>query len=134
MKAIKVIVRALFGAFFVIAGATHFTNRDFFTAIVPPYLPWPMMLVYVSGVAEIVLGVMLMVPATTRIAAWGLIALLIAVFPANIHMAMNPQLYPDTPLAALLIRLPLQGVLIALAYWFTRGAGTAAKWGAPELR
>jgi uncharacterized membrane protein len=60
--------------------------------------------------------------------------LLIAVFPANIHMAMNPQLYPDTPLAALLIRLPLQGVLIALAYWFTRSAGTAAKWAAPELR
>ena len=54
-------------------------------------------------------------------------ALLIAVFPANIHMAMNPQLYPDTPLAALLIRLPLQGLLIAVAFWFTRGAGVAAK-------
>ena len=127
MKAFKFILRVLFAAFFVIAGVTHFTNRDFFIAIVPPYLPWPEMLVYASGVAEIVLGVMLMVPATTRMAAWGLVALLIAVFPANIHMAMNPQLYPDTPLAALLIRLPLQGVLIALAYWFTRGAGTAAK-------
>jgi uncharacterized membrane protein len=59
---------------------------------------------------------------------------LIAVFPANIHMAMNPELYPDTPLAALLIRLPLQGVLIALAYWFTRRAGTAAKSPALEIR
>jgi uncharacterized membrane protein len=127
MKAFKVVLRVLFGAFFVIAGVTHFTNRDFFTSIVPPYLPWPELLVYVSGVAEIALGVLLMVPATTRIAAWGLIALLIAVFPANIHMAMNPQLYPDTPLAALLIRLPLQGLLIAVAFWFTRGAGIAAK-------
>ena len=127
MTTIKLIVRVLFAAFFVIAGVTHFTNRDFFTSIVPPYLPWPVMLVYVSGVAEIVLGVMLMVPATTRIAAWGLIALLLAVFPANIHMAMNPQLYPGTPLAALLIRLPLQGVMIAVAYWFTRASGIAAR-------
>ena len=134
MKAVRVIVRVLFGAFFVVAGVTHFTNRDFFTSIVPPYLPWPELLVYVSGVAEIALGVLLMVPATTRIAAWGLIALLIAVFPANIHMAMNPQLYPDTPLAALLIRLPLQGLLIALAFWFTRGAGIAAKSQALEVQ
>ena len=134
MKAVRVIVRVLFGAFFVVAGVTHFTNRDFFTSIVPPYLPWPELLVYVSGVAEIALGVLLMVPATTRIAASGLIALLIAVFPANIHMAMNPQLYPDTPLAALLIRLPLQGLLIAVAFWFTRGAGIAAKSQALEVQ
>jgi uncharacterized membrane protein len=134
MKAVRVIIRVLFGAFFVVAGVTHFTNRDFFTSIVPPYLPWPELLVYVSGVAEIALGVLLMVPATTRIAAWGLIALLIAVFPANIHMAMNPQLYPDTPLAALLIRLPLQGLLVAVAFWFTRGAGIAARSQALEVR
>ena len=127
MTTIKLIVRVLFAAFFIIAGVTHFTNRDFFTSIVPPYLPWPVMLVYVSGVAEIVLGVMLMVPATTRVAAWGLIALLLAVFPANIHMAMNPQLYPGTPMAALLIRLPLQGVMVAIAYWFTRGNTIAAR-------
>lgn len=134
MKLFKLIVRVLFAAFFIVAGVTHFTNRDFFTSIVPPYLPWPVMLVYVSGVAEIVLGVMLLVPAISRIAAWGLIALLIAVFPANIHMAMNPQLYPDTPLSALLIRLPLQGVMIALAYWFTREVATGAKSPALEVR
>ena len=127
MKAIKVIVRALFGLFFVTAGVTHFTNRDFFTSIVPPYLPWPVALVYISGVAEIVLGGLLMVPATAQLAAWGLMALLIAVFPANIHMAMNPQLYPGISQAALLIRLPLQGVLIAVAYWFTRRTAIAAK-------
>jgi uncharacterized membrane protein len=127
MKTIKLVVRLLFGVFFLVAGVTHFTNRDFFTAIVPPYLPWPVMLVYVSGVAEIVIGVMLMVPATSRLAGWLAIALLIAVFPANIHMAMNPQLYPDVPLSALLIRLPLQGVLVALAYWFTRAAPSLAR-------
>jgi uncharacterized membrane protein len=127
MKFLRALVRVLLAAFFIVAGVTHFTNRDFFTAIVPPYLPWPVTLVYVSGVAEIVLGMMLLVPATSRLAAWGLIALLIAVFPANIHMAMNPQLYPDTPLAALLIRLPLQGVMIALAYWFTRAPGAPAR-------
>ena len=133
MTTFKTIVRVLFAAFFVVAGVTHFTNRDFFTSIVPPYLPSPVMLVYVSGVAEIVLGVMLLVPATTRIAAWGLIALLIAVFPANLHMAMNPQLYPGTPLAALLIRLPVQGVMVAVAYWFTRRAAVAARAPALEI-
>ena len=127
MKTIKAIVRVLFAAFFVIAGVTHFTNREFFISIVPPYLPWPEMLVYVSGVAEIVLGVLSLVPSMTRFAAWGQIALLIAVFPANIHMAMNPQLYPGTPYAALLIRLPLQGVMMAIAYWLTRPADVAAK-------
>jgi uncharacterized membrane protein len=91
VKAFSLIFRVLFAAFFVVAGVTHFTNRDFFTSIVPPYLPWPEMLVYVSGVAEMVLGVMLLVTATMRLAAWGLIALLIAVFPANIHMAMNDE-------------------------------------------
>jgi uncharacterized membrane protein len=127
LKTFEAIVRVLFAAFFVIAGITHFTNREFFISIVPPYLPWPEMLVYVSGVAEIVLGALLLVPSMRRIAAWGQIALLIAVFPANIHMAMNPQLYPGTPYAALLIRLPLQGVLVAIAFWFTRPTDITAK-------
>jgi uncharacterized membrane protein len=127
VKTVKAVVRVLFAAFFVIAGVTHFTNREFFVSIVPPYLPWPEMLVYVSGVAEIVLGVLLLVPATTRIAAWGMIALLIAVFPANIHMAMNPELYPGTPFTALLLRLPVQGVMVAIAYWFTGRTDITAK-------
>ena len=116
----KRILLVLFGLFFIVAGITHFTNQAFFTAIVPPYLPWPVALVVISGIAEIGLGVALLVRRTSRLAAWGLIALLIAVFPANLHMAMNPQLYPDTSPTALLVRLPLQGVLLAVAYWFTR--------------
>jgi len=127
MRIVKNIVRAAFAAFFIIAGITHFTNRDFFTSIVPPYLPWPVMLVYASGVAEIALGSLLLVPKTTEWAGWGLIALLIAVFPANIHMAMNPHLYPATPRAALLLRLPLQAVFVALAYWYARPVSRAQR-------
>jgi uncharacterized membrane protein len=120
MSIFKTVVRVLFGAAFIFAGVSHFTNRDFFVSIVPPYLPSPVMLVYVSGVAEIVLGGLLMVPMTSHLAAWGLIALLVAVFPANIHMALNPDLFPDISQTALWGRLPLQFVLIAIAYWFTR--------------
>jgi len=120
MRVFKAVVRVVFGAFFVLAGISHFTNREFFESIVPPYLPWPELLVQVSGVAEIAMGLLLWLPPTKRLAAWSLIALLIAVFPANIHMAMHPELYPDITRTALLIRLPLQGVMIAIAYWFTR--------------
>jgi uncharacterized membrane protein len=122
MAIIKVIVRVLFAAFFIFAGVGHFTNEAFFTAIVPPYLPWPVALVYISGVAEIVLGILLLIPATSALAGWGMIALLIAVFPANLHMAVNPELFPTVTRTALLIRLPLQGVMVAVAYWFTRPA------------
>jgi uncharacterized membrane protein len=122
MAIIKIIVRVLFAAFFIVAGVSHFTNEAFFTAIVPPYLPWPVALVYISGVAEIVLGVLLLIPATSILAGWGMIALLIAVFPANIHMAVNHDLFPTVSRTALLIRLLLQGVMVALAYWFTRPA------------
>ena len=113
-------LRILFGFFFVVAGVTHFTNQAFFTSIVPPYLPWPVALVVLSGLAEIGLGGALLVRRTSQWAAWGLIALLIAVFPANLHMASHPELYPATSPTALLIRLPIQGLLIVLAYWFTR--------------
>ena len=81
----------------------------------PPYLPWHFFLVEVSGVCEIALGLLLLVPLCTRWAAWGLIALLVAVFPANLHMAVHPELYPEIPAAALWARLPLQAVLIAWA-------------------
>ncbi len=86
----------------------------------PPYLPWHLFLVEVSGVCEIALGLLLLVPLCTRWAAWGLIALLVAVFPANLHMAVHPELYPEIPAAALWARLPLQAVLIAWACVYTR--------------
>lgn len=110
----------LFGILFILAGINHFVKTDFYVAIMPPYLPWHLELVYLSGVLEVLLGAMLLVPKFTVLAAWGLIALLIAVFPANVHMAMHPELYPSIPAIALWLRLPLQGVLVAWAYWFTR--------------
>ncbi|HEX7176517.1 MAG TPA: DoxX family membrane protein [Pyrinomonadaceae bacterium] len=119
MQKIKLILKFLFAAFFVLAGLNHFTNADFYLKIMPPYLPLHLLLVYLSGAAEIVLGLLLLIPKFTRVAAWGLIALLVAVFPANIHMAINHEFYPEYNVAAVWLRLPLQLVLIALAYWYT---------------
>ena len=78
------------------------------------------MLVYVSGALEMLLGVLLFFRPAERFAAWGMVALIIAVTPANVQMALHPELYSQFSHAALLIRLPLQGVLIAWAFWFTR--------------
>lgn len=112
--------RWLLGAFFVAAGVTHFTRPELFLKIVPPYLPFPEALVAVSGGCEIVLGVLAVVPKTAPVAGWGLVGLLIAVFPANVHMALNADRYPDLPAAGLWARLPFQAVLIAWAWWATR--------------
>nr|MBA2737372.1 DoxX family membrane protein [Pyrinomonadaceae bacterium] len=105
---------------FVPAGINHFINADFYLKIMPPVLPAPLFLVYLSGIFEIALGITLLLPKFTRLAAWGLIALLIAVFPANVYMAMNTGLFPEFNPTAIYLRLPLQIVLIAWAYYFTR--------------
>jgi uncharacterized membrane protein len=119
MDKLKLAFQYLLAIFFILAGANHFLNADFYLKMMPPYLPWHLFLVYLSGVFEIILGIMVIVPKLTRIAGWGLIALLIAVFPANLHMALNPDLFPNISSIALWIRLPLQAVLIAWAYWYT---------------
>src|SRR5205823_7827869 len=103
--------RWLLGVLFVAAGIFHFVRTDFYVRIMPPYLPWHRELVYLSGVFEIALGVLVLVPRWSVLAAWGLIALLIAVFPANVHMALNADLYPEFSPAVWWARLPLQGVL-----------------------
>jgi len=122
MHTLKLILKYLLSMFFVLAGLNHFINPVLYLKMMPPYLPWHLFLVYLSGFFEVALGVLLIIPAFTRTAAWGLIALLIAVTPANIHMAVNPQLYPAIPPLALWLRLPLQAALIAWAYWYTRPA------------
>lgn len=86
----------------------------------PPYLPWHRELVAISGVAEIVLGALLLVRRSAVLAGWGLIGLLVGVFPANLHMATHPELYQSISPVALWLRLPVQGLLIAWAYWYTR--------------
>jgi uncharacterized membrane protein len=119
MKALRLPLKVLLGVLFMLAGTNHFTHTAFYVAIMPPYLPWHTTLVYVSGAAEIVLGGMLLVRNTERVAAWAVIALIVAVTPANIHMAIHPELFPDYSHTALWTRLPLQIVLIAWAYWYT---------------
>jgi len=121
MRWLKLLMKWLFGLFFVLAGSNHFLHPDFYVKAMPPYLPWHLVLVYLSGVFEIALGILLLIPQYTVLAAWGLIALLIAVFPANIHMALHAPLYPGIDPALLWLRLPLQGVFIAWAWWLTRG-------------
>lgn len=120
MNRIKHISRWLYGLFFMAAGVNHFLNMPFYVSIMPPSLPWPGALVFISGVAEIGLGGLLLFERWSRFAAWGLIALLIAVFPANVHMAVHTELYPWASPLGLWLRLFLQGILIAWAYWYSR--------------
>ncbi len=104
------------------AGLNHFVAADTYVAMMPSALPAHRALVYLSGIAEIAGGLGLILPATRRWAAWGLIALLVAVFPANVNMAINhlPLGERVVPTWALWARLPLQLVLIAWAWWYTR--------------
>ncbi len=120
MSGVRRWAKFLFGAFFVGAGINHFLNTDFYVSIMPPYLAWHLPLVYLSGVAEIALGALLLFRRWSRIAAWGLIALLVAVFPANLHMALNPHLFPQFSPLTLWLRVPLQAILLAWAYGYTR--------------
>lgn len=103
-------------------GILHFVQPKPFVRIVPKWLPAPLALVYISGFFEIAGGVGLLIPMTRQAAAWGLIALYIAVFPANIYMLTNNiSLNPKKPIPrwALWARLPFQFLFIAWAYWFT---------------
>ena len=109
-----------FGVFFVLAGAMHFVIPRAYTSIVPDWLPARRKLVYASGVAELAGGAGMLHPNTRRVAAWWSIATLVAVFPANVHMALNPDRYRvPGGRAALWARLPLQGLFIA---WAAAGA------------
>jgi uncharacterized membrane protein len=124
-KTWKLAGKWVFAVLFIVAGILHFVRPEFYLKIMPPYLPWHRELVFVSGVIEMILGVLLLIPATSAIAAWGLIALLIAIFPANIHAYLHQELIAAPPWLHLL-RLPLQGVLILWAYAYTGQRGRAA--------
>jgi uncharacterized membrane protein len=115
-------LRWILTVFMVVAGANHFVMPDTYLGMMPSFLPAPLALVYLSGIAEIAGGLGLILPATRRLAAWGIIALLVAVFPANLNMAINhlPLGTHEVPGWALWARLPLQVVMIAWAWMFTR--------------
>ena len=110
--------RALLGVTFLTTGALHFLRPRVFEAIVPHYLPAHRELVYASGVAEIAGGAGVLYGKTARPAGWWLIATLLAVFPANVEMAVHAERFRKIPEPLLWVRLPLQGVLIAWA-WLT---------------
>ena len=105
--------RAPLAALFLGTGTLHFTNPEPFIAIVPDALPEPRALVDASGIAELVGGAGLLHRRTARPAGWWLIATLLAVFPANIGMALAPERHPGIPEPLLWLRLPLQALLIA---------------------
>src|ERR1700728_2650171 len=102
MKVVKTISRYIFGVLFIAAGILHFVHPEFYLKIMPPYLPYHLELVYVSGVFESLLGALLLINPVTRLAAWGLILLLIAVFPANIYLYQHQEIAPGHPVLHLL--------------------------------
>ena len=108
----RAVFRWLLAAFFIAAGLNHFRDAEFYRAMMPAWLPWPGALVQVSGIAEVLGGLGVLVPAVRHIAGWGLIALLVAVFPANLQLALHPVDLPGLALPgwALWARLPLQVV------------------------
>lgn len=131
---VKSVLRWVLTAVMVAAGINHFVSPASYIAMMPVELPAPAALVYISGVAEILGGLGLILPATRRAAAIGLVLLLIAVFPANLNMALNdlPLGGKPVPSWALWARLPLQLVLIAWAAWYARAdrvsrAGASAR-------
>ena len=114
----------LFGlaAFFINVGVDHFVNPDFYLNIMPPSFPLHAEAVYISGFFGVAGGISLLIPRLRKIAGWGLVALLIAVYPANIYMAITPQAFPDIPVTLLYVRLAFQFVFFYWAYSVTRPA------------
>lgn len=121
MSPLKRALLYLMAAFYVVAGLLHFIRADAYLPMMPPYLPWHGPLILLSGLAEVGLGIAILIPAVRPLAAWGIILLLIAVFPANIHIALNNVPLFGNPEGAGIwnwVRLPLQGVLALWAWWY----------------
>ena len=106
--------------FFVYFGIDHFVNPDFYLSIMPPAFPLHAEAVYISGFFEILGGICVLIPSLRKLAGWGLIALLVSVYPANIYMAINPEAFPEISIGLLYFRLPLQFLFIYWAYSITR--------------
>jgi uncharacterized membrane protein len=109
----------LMALFYIAAGINHFRKPRLYLKIIPAYLPKPKLINYTSGFFEIILGIALCIPVLSAMAAWGIIAILIAIFPANIYMFTNDKARLGLPRWVVLSRLPLQIVLIIWAYWYT---------------
>ena len=117
---VKVISVYVMGIFYIMAGIKHFQDPGWFVQIIPPILPYKYALVYISGLFEVLLGVLLMIPNFQSSAAKGLIILLLCVYPANIYLAQtNGAALGISPFIAW-GRLPFQFVFIGLAYWHSK--------------
>lgn len=120
----KEVLRVFLSVSLIIVGIAHFIKPEQFAKIVPPQLPYPFELVYISGFFEILGGIGLLIPLVSVAAAWGIVALFIAVFPANLNQAFNSipiEGIPDHPWLYW-CRLPFQAVLIAWALWYTKAS------------
>jgi uncharacterized membrane protein len=111
---------AIVFAWFMFGGISHFTNEGLFLAIVPPYVPFPLAAVYVSGVFEILFALGILIPLTRQWSGNLLMLLTLAVTPANVHMWLHPDLFPDVSPPLLSVRLVVQVLLLGLIWWSTR--------------
>ncbi|MFL3000462.1 MAG: DoxX family protein [Cytophagales bacterium] len=118
----KYILIIISSIFYVLVGIKHFIDPNFFLAIVPPYLPYHLELVYISGLFEILFGVMILFPKYRYWGSVGLIILLIAVFPANIYLfqSVEAQKAIGATQEIATWRLPVQGIFILVAYWIRK--------------
>ena len=116
---IKLVLKVVMAAFYIFSGFNHFRDPGFYLNIMPPYLPAHDAAVVWSGVAEVVLGGLLLWPRGQWLAAWGIVAMLVAFLPVHVHMLVNNHLYPETPALFLWLRFPMQALLLAWAYWYT---------------
>lgn len=115
---LRLTFRILLGLFFVVAGANHFRDPAIYLGMMPAWLPSPSLLIEISGAAEILGGIGVLIPATRQLSGWALIILLIAIFPANLQVAIQGHMPGfNVPPVALWLRLPFQLVLIAWVWW-----------------
>lgn len=111
-KTTRIFLRTVLGLAFVFTGSMHFVVTDFMVRMMPPVLPAPRLLVFLSGIAEMLLGGCVFVAAARGVARWGLLLLLVAVFPANVYMAAVPEQFPEFSPEAIRWRLPFQALLM----------------------
>jgi uncharacterized membrane protein len=114
--------------FFIAVGISHFTHTDFFMPLMPPYIPWHLEMIQLSGICEIFGGLGVLFPSTRRIAGWGLMALLVAVFPANLYTAQHPEVFEGVPTWLIYVRLPIQALLLYWVWWTVLKEDHIAGW------
>ena len=124
---------AIMGLFYVVSGINHFRSPLTYLAIMPPYIPWPLAMIYITGVAEILGGIGVLTPdgfvfpRIRAFAAWGLVLMLIAFLPVHINMCLHPDMFPQLPVWILWVRVLLQIPLIGWAWFYTRRSGSGPR-------